>query len=72
MVTVNFRLTAVGRVELDIATPLEFAALLKLCGNQAGYSPGDCIGVKNGQVLRGGDIIVDGDTVDIFPALSGG
>ena len=55
MVTVNFKLTEVGRVELDLPTPLEFGALLHHCSARAGYAPADCIGVRNGQVLRSGD-----------------
>lgn len=72
MVTVDFKLTEVGRLELDLPTPLKFAQLLQYCSDKVDYTVGDCIGVKNGKVITGSDIIVDGDGIDIFPALSGG
>lgn len=72
MVIVDFKLTDVGRIELDIPTPLEFAELLRYCVDKVGYTSVDCIGVKNGKVLGSGDIIADGDCIDVFPALSGG
>ncbi len=72
MVTVDFKLTEAGRIELDIPVPLTFADLLHCCVDKAGYTSVDCIGVRNGKVLGSGDIITDGDCIDIFPAISGG
>ena len=72
MVRVTFKLTAVGRVELDLPTPLLFKEVLHHCVAKTGYTPGGYIAVRKGKVVSLGDMIEEGDELDIFPALSGG
>ncbi len=72
MVRVTFKLTEVGRVELDLSTPLLFQEVLQRCVARTGYSPGGYIAVRKGKVVSLGDMIEEGDEIDIFPALSGG
>ncbi|MBU1566139.1 MAG: MoaD/ThiS family protein [Proteobacteria bacterium] len=72
MVRVTFKLTEVGRVELDLPTPLLFREVLQHCVTRTGYTPGGYIAVRKGKVVSAGDMIEDGDEIDIFPALSGG
>ncbi len=72
MVRVNFKLTEVGRIELDLQAPLLFQEVLQHCVVRTGYTPGGYIAVRKGKVVNLGDMIEEGDEIDIFPALSGG
>lgn len=72
MVTITFKLTEVGTVELDLPTPLSLTEVISLCAAKTGYNPGGYIAVRCRTVVRPGDLIKDGDHLDILPALSGG
>ena len=72
MVRVTFKLTEVGRIELDLPTPLLFKEVLQHCVVRTGYTPGGYIAVRKGKVVSLGDMVEEGDEIDIFPALSGG
>jgi hypothetical protein len=72
MVRVTFKLTEVGRIELDLPTPLLFQDVLQHCAARTGYTPGGYIAVRKGKVVSLGDMIEEGDEIDVFPALSGG
>ncbi len=72
MVRVTFKLTEVGRIELDLPTPLLFKEVLRHCIARTGYIPGGYIAVRKGKVVNLGDMVEKGDEIDIFPALSGG
>ena len=72
MVVVNFKLTDVGRVELEIAKPEKFETLLRKCATKAGLELGGVIAIKNSKVITGDDMVTDGDEIDVFPAISGG
>lgn len=71
-VRVNFKLTEVGRVELDLPTPQSLNEILQHCIDKTGHSPGSYIAVRKGKVVNAGDMIESNDEIDIFPALSGG
>ncbi len=72
MVRVTFKLTEVGRIEIDLPTPLLFKEVLQHCVVRTGYTPGGHIAVRKGKVVSLGDMVEEGDEIDIFPALSGG
>jgi len=72
MVTIIFKLTEAGRVELDLPAPLPLAEVLQRCAARTGYTPGGYIAVRKGKVVTGRDMVEDRDHIDIFPALSGG
>lgn len=72
MVKVTFKLTEVGRIELDLTTPLPFEEVLRHCVVRTGYTPGGYIAVRKGRVVGLADMIEEGDEIDIFPAISGG
>lgn len=72
MVTVHFKLSELGRVQLDIITPTTFEEVLKLCVLKNGSSLGSVIAVKNGKVFNLQEIVENGDVIDVYPAISGG
>lgn len=72
MVVVTFKLSELGRVELTLAGPERWEAVLKRCSAQSDIDPGSVISVRGGTVLRQDDLVKDGDSVDVFPAISGG
>ncbi len=72
MVIVNFKLSEVGRKEIEIEGTEPLEEVLRQCGVAAGVTPGNIIVVRRGHVLRGSDLLEDGDEIDIFPAISGG
>ena len=72
MVKVCFRLTEAGEVKVDINEPKTLEWVLKNSAAQAGVELGGVIAIRNGKVIQSETLIDDGDTIDIFPALSGG
>jgi molybdopterin converting factor small subunit len=72
MVAVTFRLSEVGRLEFPLAEAEPWDAVLQRCKAQTGVDPGAVISVRRGAVLGKDDLILDGDEVDVFPAISGG
>lgn len=72
MVTLNFKLSTLGSVESDINTPTTFERVLKQYELKSGCPVGSVIAVRNGKVLGLQDAVVDGDVIDVYPALSGG
>ncbi len=72
MVSIHFRLTDIGRLEVHIEKPETLAAVLRLCTAQADFELGGIIAIRKGRVLKENDLVQDGDEIDIFPALSGG
>lgn len=72
MVTVIFRLSEVGRVELTLSVSERWESVLQRCRVQTGVDPGAVIAVRRGTVLGKDDLVEDGDDVDVFPAISGG
>ena len=72
MVTIHFRLTDIGRLDVHVEKPETLTAVLRLCTAQADFAPGGIIAICKGRVLKESDLVQDGDEIDIFPALSGG
>jgi molybdopterin converting factor small subunit len=72
MVIVNFKLSEVGRKEVDIEGPEPLESVLRQCAVTPAVAPGHIIAVRRGDVMKGSDLVEDGDEIDIFPAISGG
>lgn len=72
MVTVTFKLSEAGSVSLTIDKPQPLQAVLDEAALQAGIELGGFIAVCNGRVITGDNLVAENDTVDVFPAISGG
>jgi len=72
LVTLRFKLSELGTVELTLERPVEFRTVLERCSQQTGTSLGSVIAVRSGKVLNLQDIVYTDDVVDVFPAISGG
>jgi molybdopterin converting factor small subunit len=72
MVVVNFKLTDVGRVELVIVKPEKLESVLRKCTAKSGLELGGIIAIRKSRVIKGNDVVEDGDEIDVFPAISGG
>lgn len=72
MVKVNFKLSEIGTVELNIGDPARFETILKLCSEETGEVIGPFIASSEGKVVNRSDLIEDNTTIDLFPAISGG
>lgn len=72
MVTVTFKLTDAGSVQLEVSEPQTLENLLNKCTKIVDINLGGFIAVRNGTVITAETPIENGDTIDIFPAISGG
>ncbi len=72
MVTVNFKLSEIGRMDVRIEKSENLATVLQKCAAQAGFELGGIIAIRQGTVLKKSDLVGDGDEIDVFPAISGG
>lgn len=72
MVTVNFKLTDIGRIEIPLGRQETLAMVLRQCRRQSGIVIGGIIAVRCGKVITKNDLVQDGDEIDVFPAISGG
>lgn len=72
MVRLCFRLTEAGNVEVEISEPQQLDVVLHKGAVQAGIEVGDYLAVRDGNVIKGDSVVREGDTIDIFPAISGG
>lgn len=72
MVTLQFKLSELGTVTLDIDQPEQLSSLVQRCAAGTDHDPGGYIAVRNGRVIKGDSLIHDGDQVTILPAISGG
>lgn len=72
MVIVNFRLSEIGRMEIPLTGQEKWEILAGRCATQAGVELGSILAIRKGTLLRGHDLIGDGDEIDVYPALSGG
>lgn len=72
MVTLNFKMSSLGEVVLDAETPLPWRDVLQVLAADHGVGQSGIIAVRNGAVVASTDLILDGDSIDIFPAISGG
>jgi molybdopterin converting factor small subunit len=72
MVSITFKLSEIGRMEIPLAGPEKWQTLVDLCAARAGVELGGILAVRGGTLLRGHDLVEDGDEIDVFPAISGG
>ncbi|MCP3891642.1 MAG: MoaD/ThiS family protein [Desulfobulbaceae bacterium] len=72
MVTLNFKLSNLGSVHSDIATPASFEMVLQHCAAKNDKTFGSVIAVRDGKVVGLQDAVAEGDVIDIYPAISGG
>ena len=72
MVSINFKLSDVGRIELYIDNPEPLEKVLQQCSTREGLELGHIIAIRNGSVIKGSDLVENGDAIDVFPAISGG
>ena len=72
MVILHFKLSPLGRVDLNLAAPLPLTDLLDRAVDKNGVKIGGTMVVRRGMLLAEDELIYDGDELDIYPALSGG
>lgn len=72
MVSINFKLTDIGRIEVPLEKRETLATVLQQCAAQAGRELGGIIAIRAGRVLKESDLVEDFDEIDVFPAISGG
>lgn len=72
MVTVIFKLSEAGSVELTLSGPQTLQAVLENAAVQAGIQLGGFIAIRDGKVLTAEKIVDVDDVIEVFPAISGG
>ena len=72
MVTFNFKLTERGVVHFPLSRPERLDTVLQQCAAAEGIKLGGYITIREGKVITGKSLIVDGNMIDVFPAISGG
>lgn len=72
MVTINFKLSDLKPLEIQIDKPETLAHVLALCRERTSIDIGDFIGTRNNRVITLDQIVENGDEINIFPAISGG
>jgi sulfur carrier protein ThiS len=72
VVTVNFKLSSLGSVQVDIAHPTTFERILDQCALRTGSTVGSVIATRDGKVLGLQEIVEKADVIDVYPAISGG
>ncbi len=72
MVKVNFKLSDLKPLEIQIDKPETLAHVLALCREKTSMDIGEFISIKNSRVITLDQIVKNNDEIDIFPAISGG
>jgi sulfur carrier protein ThiS len=72
MVTINFKLTDIGKIEVSLEKHETLATVLQEYTAQAGFELGGIIAIREGKVLKKTDLVKDQDEIDVYPAISGG
>jgi len=72
VVTVTFKLSEAPPVSLTIDQPQPLQSVLDAAARQAGVDLGGFIAVCNGRVITGQELVAEDDSVEVFPAISGG
>ena len=72
MVTLIFKLLERDKEHLSLSKPEKFDTVLSRCSAGEELLRGGYIAVREGKVITGKSLIEDGDTIHIFPPLSGG
>jgi len=72
LVTVRFKLSNIGTVEIAVTYPTPFEQILETCAEKTGSPIGSVLAVRNEKVINLLDKIEEDDVIDVYPALSGG
>jgi hypothetical protein len=72
VVILHFKLSPLGRIDLNLTAPLSLTDLLARAADQNGVKIGGTMVVRRGRLLGQGELIYDGDELEIYPALAGG
>lgn len=72
MVIINFKLSDLGSVQLNVVEPTTFEKILEQFAVKNGSTVGSVIAVKNGKVFGLQETVENGDVIDVYPAISGG
>jgi hypothetical protein len=72
MVTVNFKLSDVGCMQLESTVPVELEKILHQCSARTASECGEVLAIRNGKVLTSQELVADSDVIDVYPAISGG
>lgn len=72
MVVVRFKLADIGPIHLDIGQPEKLKKILQLCSDKHGESIGSVIVIRSGKVCGKLELIEPNDTLEVYPAISGG
>ncbi len=72
MVKINFKLSDIGPMEIQIKKPETLDHVLTLCREQTSIDIGEFIGIRNSRVITREQIVESGDEINICPAITGG
>jgi sulfur carrier protein ThiS len=72
VVTLNFKLSDVGSMQLESTVPVKFEKILNQCIARTASECGEVLAIRNGKVLTSQDIVAESDVIDVYPAISGG
>lgn len=72
MITVTFKLSEAAPVSLAVSEPQPLRSVLEQAARHAGIELGGYIAVCNGRVITGEELVAGDDSVEVFPAISGG
>lgn len=72
MVTLLFKLSEIGEVQVETDGTETFKVLLERWAAESGVEIGDVIATRDGKVLPGRNLVREGDVIEVFPAISGG
>lgn len=72
MVTVHFKLTDAEPVTLSISAPVELHSILEMCRAELNEEFGSVMVFRNSKIITDDDLVSPSDTLEVFPAISGG
>ena len=72
MVTLCFKLTDTAPVTVELSQPAPLSEVLDMCRARLGEEFGSVIAFRQGKKLPPTGLVDPGDTVDLYPAISGG
>lgn len=72
MVTFRFKLSDRADLEIPLSGPENLGDLLDRVSRDTGMKLGGVIAVRQGKVVAGHQAVEDQDSIEIYPAISGG
>ena len=72
MVTLYFKLSDRAAIQIPVRQPETLGDLLERVSQETGTELGSYIAVRQGKVMARHQIVEDQDSIEIFPAISGG